>query len=478
MPEPDQALISRNRVDTIVGMLHERIRATIDHHGMFRSGQTVLVAVSGGIDSVVLLDVLDHLASIYNISLHVAHLDHGLRRSSSTDAQFAARLAAERGFPISSSRLTPDSLSGLHRHGLEAAARESRYAFLERVASEIGADRIALGHTADDQAETIMHRLARGTGITGLCGIPPVRLPFIRPLLATTRAEIRTYARQRKLTWRADATNADTSFTRNRIRHRVLPQLEAINPKAIEAISRGSQHALEAEQVGLFLVSTLWDAVCLLEGKERLTFRRTVLLSYPPAVQKLLLREGVRRVRGHLTGIDHVHVEAIAQLLASSPSHGELSLPGLHIRRQYDELLLAQQAETPIEPWSVPIDLGSTELREPPITLDLEIVEGDRPLLNRSDRWTELADADCIAFPLELRSRRDGDRFTPLGMKTSVKVKDFLINEHVPYYDRRNLALLCDQEKLIWIVGVRLSDNVRVTHETRRYLSIRGREMQ
>lgn len=458
-------------------MLLKRVRATIDQHRMLDPGETVLVAVSGGIDSVVLLDLLQRLGPDYGISLHVAHLDHGLRGASSySDAQFVERLAEERGLPIRMSRLEPGSLSDHRKHGPEGAAREARYAFLESVAAEIGAERIALGHTANDQAETILHRLTRGTGPAGLRGIPPVRHPYVRPLIEATRNEILAYAQERKLVWRVDASNADTSFTRNRIRHRVLPELETINPKVAEAICRGSLLAAEAEEASRFLVSTLWDAACSEESEEQLTLRRGALTSYPPAVRKLLLREGARRVRGNLAGIEHGHVDAVVRLIAPDTSHGELSLPGLHVRVQSDEILLARDAEASPEPWAFPVDLGETEIPEPPISLRLAIVEGKSPQMNATDRWTELADADRIVYPLELRSRREGDRFVPLGSGTSVKLKDFLINERVPYFDRGRLPLLCDREKIVWIVGVRLSDEVRVTGTTRRFLSMQARE--
>ena len=474
--ESGQALISLVRVDTIDTMLLKRVRATIDRHRMLNPGETVVVAVSGGIDSVVLLDLIQRLGQDYGISLHVAHLDHGLRGASPGDARFVERLAEERGLPLHMSRLEPGSLRNHRKHGPEGAAREARYAFLESVASKIGAERIALGHTANDQAETILHRLARGTGASGLRGIPPIRHPYVRPLIEVTRNEISTYARERELTWRVDASNADTSFTRNRIRHRVLPELETINPKAAEAICRGSLLAVEAEEANRFLVSSLWDAVCSEESEERLVLRRGTVASYPPAVRKLLLREGARRVRGNLAGIEHIHVESVVRLIAPETSHGELSLPGLHVRVQSDEILLARGAEALPEPWAFPVELGKTGTPELPITLRLSIVEEESPRMNATDRWTELADADRIVYPLELRSRREGDRFVPLGSGAEVKLKDFLINERVPYFDRGLLPLLCDREKIVWVVGVRLSDEVRVTDTTRRFLLMQARK--
>lgn len=465
------------RLDTIGTMLLERVRATIEMHRMLRNGEPTLVAVSGGLDSVVLLDVLHRLASEYQTALHVAHLDHGLRGSTSADdARFVERLAEERRLPIHASRLKPGALGAHSGLGREGAARAARYAFYESVASEIGEARIALGHTATDQAETILHRLARGTGAAGLRGIPAVRAPYIRPLIRATQDEILAYAKDRALIWREDSTNVDATFARNRLRHRVLPELEAINPRAVEAIGRASALVGELDEVGRFLVSTLWDDLLFEEGADRLTLQRDALTSCPAAVQRLVLREAVRRVRGDLLGIEYDHVESALRLISPDASHGELALPGLHIRVQSDEVLFARCAGAPTEPWAFPIDIGRTEIPEPPIGLELSIVDSGSPKTDPADRWTELADADRIVWPLELRSRRNGDRFAPFGLGERIKLKDFLISERVPYFDRGRLPLLCDREKIVWVVGVRLSDEVRVTEATQRFLLMQARE--
>ncbi len=441
---------------------------------MLMPGEAVVVAVSGGLDSVVLLDLLHRLFTNESAPLHVAHLDHGLRGASAADARFVERLAARYDSPAHVSRLDRSALEAHRAYGREGAAREARQAYLLQVADEVGASRIALAHTADDRTETIIHRLARGTGIAGLRGIPSVRLPFVRPLIEAKRKDILAYALENGLIWRDDASNVDVSFARNRIRHRILPELEAINPRASEAILRASAHAAEADEASAFLVSTIWEGICSGEADGRLTLRRSALSSVPPSVRKLVLREATRRARGDLSGIGSHHIEAVIELAASESSHGELSLPGVHVRVQADDVLLARAPETPVEPWAVAVDVGETEVPDPAMTLRLAIAE-QQPSMDREDRWLETADADRVEFPLQLRSRRAGDRFTPLGLDSPIKLKDFLINEQVPYYDRDRLPLLCDRDKIVWAVGVRLSNEVRITEGTRRYLTMHAR---
>ncbi len=449
-------------------MLLERVRTTIDRHGMLPDSGSLVVAVSGGVDSVVLFELLYRLAPDRDITLHIAHLDHGIRGGSSEDAAFVRRLADRHGVPFHGSRLEPDALAS-PRGGLEAAARTARYAFLRSVADGIGAGTIALGHTADDQAETVVYRLARGTGPEGLSGIPAVRRPYVRPLIEVTRDELLRYARERGLAWRDDPSNANVTFARNRIRHRVVPELRSINPKAVEAIGRAAELTADAEEAIRFLVSRLANELGMASGETGVTAPRDAVCSIPPPVRGRLLREAIRRVRGTLTGIEHAHIDAVDRLVAGNRSHGRLSLPGLHLRVHGNEIRFAPARERANRHWSAPVGLGETNIPELPMALRLEL--GDRPPRHLSaDRRSEVADADRVLFPLVVRSRRDGDRFAPLGMKHRMKLKDFLINERVPYFDRPRLPLLCDREKIVWVVGMRLSDEVRIRETTRRFL--------
>ena len=435
---------------------------------MIERGDRILAAVSGGVDSIVLLDALVALAPELGFTLHVAHIDHNLRgETSQTDARFVEQRAAELGLPFVRAALSADTLNRHRTLGPEGAAREARRALLLRLAEEVGAARIALGHTASDSAETVLHHLTRGTGGTGLRGIPPFSLPFIRPLIRLDRAEVLACAAARSLTWREDGSNADLSFTRNRLRHRVLPELERINPRAGEAILRTASLVDDLHRVAEDVISEQWDEIVLADGT---TLSRQRLTTHSPAMQRLLLREGIARARGDLTGIERVHVEAIRELIESDRAHGELSLPDLHIQLEQDRIAFASEKPAPAAPWVLPANAGTTEIPQVGLALQLERADrADRGVASQ-DPWTEIADEDRIAYPLEVRSRRDGDRFAPLGLGQETKLKDFLIREKVPYFERDRVALLCDQERVLWVIGVRLSDDVRVVDDTKHLL--------
>jgi len=446
---------------------------------MLSGGEKVLVAVSGGVDSVVLLDVLRHLQDEYPIDLAVAHLDHGLRgEESAGDARFVADLAKEAEIPLVSERIDLTSSESWPGLGPEGRAREARRSFLFRAAESVGADAIALGHTANDRAETILFNLTRGGGPAGLAGFEPVNRPFIRPLIEVTRDEIIAYAKESGIAWREDGTNADLSFSRNRIRHRVLTELKRINPRAIEAICRGGDLVRDLFTAISHLIAPAWDAAFKGEEDGRIILSRGAIAGLSPEVGALLIREGIRRARGGLSGIGSVHIRDTLRLIRSERAHGSLDLPGISVRVQGDELLLSTERSREKGELLEPVSLGHNAFPKIGLSLDLEILPIEKAHPVSEDRTVELVDADRVRFPLNLRRRRPGDRFVPLGMKEEVKLKDFLINESVPFFDRDDTPLLCDRERIIWVVGVRISDEVKLTDRTERALIMRMERMK
>ena len=211
------------------------------------------------------------------------------------------------------------------------------------------------------------------------------------------------------------------------------------------------------------------------EGPGRIALKRGAIGKLPFEVGALIIREGLRRARGNLTGIEAVHVEDALRLIGSERAHGSLDLPGLSVRVQGDEVVFSAGGFPKEEGLSEPVKLGRNPFPKRGFTLDLKIIPSgsDEARLTPDDPTIELADADRIVFPLHLRTRRGGDRFVPLGMKERVKLKDFLINESIPFFDRNDLPLLCDQERIIWVVGVRISNEVRLTDRTEQVLVMR-----
>jgi tRNA(Ile)-lysidine synthase len=460
-------------------MLLDAVRSTVERYSMIGCGDRVVVAVSGGADSMSLLFALHALSSDLHCALAVAHLDHGLRPSSAADARFVEEQAASLGLPVMSERCDVRGEAAARRQGIEEAARGVRRAFLARVAAEWGASRIALGHTADDQAETVLFRLTRGTGWDGLCGMAPVSGPIIRPLLFLTRGEVRQFAADQELPWREDETNCDVSFARNRIRERVLPELAAINPDVVRSLARFADIAGDMREVERYVVDRLWGDVCKSEGSGSLRLARTCVVALPPSVQSVVLREAMRRARGDLRGLGRSHVAAARRLAGGEAERGELHLPRLRLlvsRASIDFLTAGRRP--PAGPWLVPLSLGRTTLATSGLSVEISLVARDEIATTPTGNpWEEVADADAVRFPLVARGRRDGDRFAPLGMGRDVRLKSFLINARVPVVERDHLALVCDQEKIVWVAGVRLSDRVKLRDSTQRVLVMRAEEV-
>ena len=461
-------------------MLLEKVKNTIARYGMLSRGDTILVAVSGGVDSVVLLDLLCRLVGEFSLKLAIAHLDHGLRgEDSRQDAQFVVSLAEGKDLPVIRKRIDVCQVRQEKRLGLEEASRLVRRRFLEETARKVSATRIAVGHTLNDRVETLLFNLIRGAGPTGLAGIRPMSPPYIRPLIETTREEVLTFARAEGLAWREDRTNQDTIYTRNRIRHRIIPLLQQLNPRLLETLQRTADLLLEEDKALDVLLDRPWKDVISREETGSVMFRRDRLARLPRELQGLLMRRGIARARGNLQGIEKIHINALRHLVASPNAHGETHLPALVARIQGNELLLTTHGTTTIAPYDVPIELGRTELPHLGFALDLSIhpSNGSRDL-SREGGAVELADADRLHFPLHVRSRREGDRFRPLGMGQEKRLKDFLIDDRVPFYDRSALPLLCDQSQIVWVVGVRLSDAVRITEQTERVLVMQSETLE
>jgi tRNA(Ile)-lysidine synthase len=446
---------------------------------MLQSGEKVLVAVSGGVDSTVLMDILYGLAQEYGVDLAVAHLDHRLRgEESKEDACFVAQLAEQYGLSLISESIDVRAMATEKKVGIEEAARMVRMKFLRETADDIGAVRIAVGHTANDLAETMLFNLIRGAGTTGLAGIKPANPPFVRPLIDVTRAEIIAYAHEHGLSWREDRSNTDMSFTRNQIRHEIIPLLEVLNPNLIESLSRTAEIVREERDAFSELLEQPWKEVLSEKSEGMVRLDRAYLAMSPIGIRRALLRLGLKRVRGDLQGIGKVHIDALCNLIASARVHGELHLPRTLARVQGGDLILTvpHATQAPIAPCEVP--MGKADFPSFGIALDLAIGpwEANIDSLKERSENVEISDADKVSFPLVLRMRLPGDRFSPLGLSGTKKLKDFLIDSRVPFYKRNLIPLLCDREGIMLVVGERLSNVVRVDENTRRVLIIRWKE--
>ena len=435
-------------------------------------GTVWVVAVSGGSDSVGLLRALVALAPGLGLKLSVAHLDHGVRGDAArADAALVAELAAALGLPFDLGQWQPT------RPGhFEADARRARYAWLAEVARARGAEAIAVGHTRDDQAETILHRIVRGTGLRGLAGIPARRrlaegLMLVRPLLQVGREEIRAYLAALGQPYRDDASNTDPAQTRARIRHDLLPRLARdYNPQVADALVRLGALAGAAERERDVSLTELVRAVVLDRRKDQVIFKRPILEQAPRHLQAEVLRTVWRRLGWPEAGMDRRRWRRLAALARGGPTR--TSLPG-GIEAVTDDLFLVlrrvgpapAQAPAPAPGSAVPLGIPGT------------VPWGGGFIVATLDpaaSCDERVDLDTLVPPLLVRGPADGDRFEPLGMDgRSTPLNDFFRGRGVWRDRRADVPLVCDQLGIVWVVGQRIAHRVRRTEATTRTLGLR-----
>jgi tRNA(Ile)-lysidine synthase len=502
--------------------LLQSVKRTINRYHMLASGETVVVGVSGGPDSLCLLHLLLRLCDEYDLSLHVAHLNHCLRGTEAdADAAFVTRLADEWRLPASVESQDVRAVAKERRLAVEEAARQVRYAFLARVALRIGASKIAVGHNADDQVETVLMHWLRGSGLAGLRGMQPVSrlqelrlegdetglgenkgdLLLIRPLLESPRSEMEAYCAAHGLQPRFDRSNLDTTYYRNRLRHELLPVLETFNPGIREVILRSAaiitaDHAYlrrQAEQA--------WADITIAESAQAIAFDLEEWRVLPLSLQRSTLRDAIHRLRRSLRNINWVHTENAVRVLREGTTGMTVTLPqGLEARLDYDQFLVCDEAYAEPPPdlpllRNVEVSLhipGRTPLPGSDWYVTAQVVARgalDDRALRHANPWQAYLDNDVTGSKLRLRPRRAGDRFCPQGLgQKPTTVNSFMINAKIPHAWRDMIPLLVRSvepldfaqdtlgegsvSQILWVAGWRIDERAKVTEATRHVLSL------
>ncbi len=446
-------------------------------------------AVSGGPDSLALFHALLRLRAELGLELHGAHLDHGLRGDEGrADARFVAGTFLEAGIGYTVEAADVGAYQRDHKLSVEEAARDVRYDFLGQVAADQEADTIALGHTSDDQAETVLMHVVRGSGLTGLRGMEPVssreladrEVKLVRPILELSRADTLAYCEALSLEPRLDASNLSDEYTRNRVRNALLPVLEELNPSIRDALVRLSRAASQDLAHLDETVDSVWDPTVSLQSG-RADVDRNAASDLSPAVLSHLLRRCIEAVKGDLNGIAQVHVDAMTEAL-NGDAGKSLDLPeGLTFEVGYDT---ASIVGGDVDPTPLPPIGGSHAITVPgttgagrwTVTATLVAPESASPRENvgaadyAPDGLQASFDADAVSLQLVLRARLPGDRFQPLGMTDSKKVQDFMVDSKVPRRWRDRVPIIEANGRVLWVAGWRIADWAKVTAETERVL--------
>jgi tRNA(Ile)-lysidine synthase len=464
----------------------ERVVQIITRYSMFRTGDRVGVAVSGGADSLCLLHILLELAPRWDLRLNVLHLDHKLRgEESRQDAAFVREIAASLGLPFELGEIDVAAACRETAENLEQAARTARLNFYRGFLKQVGdraplLDRVAVGHTRSDQAETVLFRFLRGSGTAGLAGIRPVTGDgIVRPLIETEHAEVLQYLSEHGIAWRDDSTNACRAFARNRIRHELLPQLARDwNPSITATLAHTADWA-QAEEA-------YWDSELarivpahLVSEPPAVLFRVDSLATLPLAASRRLIRRALEMAKGDLRGIGFEHLAAVLALASLAEGHGRMQIPGLDIFRSFEFMRIAPPAADSLRnrnyclPLPVP---GSARLPGQRSVIHAELVENTRVTEMLENVYNEnvgFLDWRRISGPVEVRNWRPGDQYQPAGRAAAEKIKVLFHQARVPLWERRFWPVIASGGVIVWARRFGPAAGFAASPETSLVLTIR-----
>jgi len=511
-------------------MVLDTVHQTIEEHHLLEPGDRLVAGVSGGPDSLCLLHLLLRLQEEFGLQLHAAHLNHQLRgEEAEADAVFVRQTAARWHVPLTVETTDVAALAAEHQMGLEEAARQARYAFLARVAGRVGATKIVVGHNADDQAETVLMHLLRGSGLAGLRGISPVldiggwrlgvggwklevgsylqpptscprgiqppisnlqpptsNLQIIRPLLSVPRSAIEAYCQENRLRPRFDRSNLDTTFFRNRLRRQVLPALEEVAPGLSGRLRQLAELAAADYALLESVLDEKWRELLLEQCEGALILDLAKWRAAPLSLRRGALRRAVYHLRPHLRNLTFDHVESARRIAETGATGAASTLPGrLQLSVSYGRMIVGNQDFLPPPNWPalnsddvVPLTIpGRTPLPGAPWQVEACLLPAGPEMcataFNNQDAWRAFLDADVVGDTVVLRPRRPGERFQPLNMGgKSSSVANFMINCRIPAGWRDRLPILARPEHILWIAGRRLDHRARITAQTRQILRV------
>ena len=456
--------------------MEEKVHQVIRARDLLSPGDRIVVAVSGGPDSVALLSCLVALSSRWNWDLNIGHVNHGLRGTESEeDADFVKKLGNHFGVPVSirEARLKKQDTK-FAKQSLQAYAREARYQALETILQERNATKLALGHTADDQAETVLMWMLRGSGAGGLSGIPPKRGErIVRPLLDIPRSDILAYLEHRQLTYRMDSSNSQPVYLRNRLRQDLMPHLKEYSPGLVNVLSRQAEIIRDDHAYLEIIAAEAFHQICVTEDEKRLQLDRTALLTLPIAIRRRVVRYALQQLKGNIHGLRFDVVQRLLGGLDHGQSGWTMNINNVDVTLEYDRLVFSKR-------WTIlPDDLSPPPVREVGLDLPGEVVwplTGQRMVVSmnhaaemasQSHKLEMYLDADTFTPELLLRSWRPGDAFCPKGFGgRQKKLQDFFSDMKLPRSQRAKVPLLVAPEGILWVVGLREDERFQVSTTT------------
>ncbi|GLC29941.1 tRNA lysidine(34) synthetase TilS [Clostridium omnivorum] len=457
--------------------MKDKVLKAIKQYSMLKNGDKIIVAVSGGPDSICLLHILHTLKDEFNLELIAAHVNHCLRgKEADEDEKYVEEYCKKNDIKFFSKRVDINRLAMERNLSSESAGREARYEFFHKLMKEHNADKIALAHNANDQAETVLMRIMRGTGIEGLVGIKPVRGNiFIRPLINITRDEIENYCMENNLKPRIDKTNLENIYARNKVRLELIPYIkENFNEDIVNTLNRLSQTVSTdndyLEYISIQSFKKYCDKNC-----DKVIINKDAFKEHEAVITRVI-RHALLSLKGSLNNFEKVHIYDIIHIQNNSTGKKVVLPENIIAQNNYGniELYIREENKKVTLNNEYVLEVNCSKfIEELNITVTLQLLLDKRKINVKEQNYIKYFDFDKIKGEMLLRKRKDGDRFTPLGMRGSKKLKDLFIDLKIPQPERDSIPLICFGEDIAWIVGYRLSDKFKITKDTKNVLEIK-----
>ena len=450
---------------------------TINKYNMINKGDRIVVGVSGGPDSMCLLHILYGLKDQYDLNLIVAHINHCLRgKDADDDEEYVRKFCQKHNIDFYSIRVNVEELARKENISFEVAGRKCRYDFFNKLKLKFNCNKIALAHNSNDQCETILMRIMRGTGIEGLAGIKAIRDNiYIRPIIEVNRNQIEDYCEKNNLGARIDKTNLESIYARNKVRLELIPYIkENFNEDIISVINRMGNN-IDTDREYLDSESNEKFNEFSIITKHEVVIKKEAFLEHKAIISRII-RKGVNVLKGNLYNFERIHVEDILKL-QNGKTGRYITLPEkIRAVNNYGDIQLFFEKDTDNkkknEEEKYILQIG-TNIINSRTKVYLELINEMNKEIIRKDPYVKYFDFDKFNGNIMFRYRKNGDRFTPLGMKGSKKVKDLFIDYKVPKYLRDNISLICFEDEIAWIVGYRVSDKFKIEKNTKNILKIK-----
>ncbi|MGO1469418.1 MAG: tRNA lysidine(34) synthetase TilS [Tissierella sp.] len=459
--------------------MEEKVLNTICKYNMIDKGDNIVLGLSGGHDSIVLLHMLLYAQKKLSFNLILAHVNHGVRGEDALrDEMFVRNLSKRLDLQYFSTKVDMIGVAKEKNISEEEAGRELRYDFFRSIIKKLGKGKIAVAHNRKDQAETLIMRIMRGTGIDGLKGMDFKIGDIIRPILDIDRWEIEKYIEDNNIETVLDRTNLETIYTRNKVRLELIPYIEKnFNPNIIDTLFRLSENAkLDSEFLEKYTNDRYESSLKRRTDKSKV-FDYNIFKDEELSIKKRIIRKSIENLNNSLQGIEHIHISSVIELFSRKETGKMINLPNDIVARiSYDDLIIEKNKENEFNSFNSlekNLIIGENILKEHNVELTLEVFNKKDIVLERQSKNVKYFDYDKIIDGIFIRKRKPGDRFVPFGMKGSKKLKDYFIDEKVPRQLREKIPLLVDGKNIIWVIGYRTNEIYKVDENTKTILKIK-----